>query len=105
APLVEGPVLLERPAGDGSIVLTAVIRGIDPQASPEAKSLVRHVRLGTNDLRGNNILVGWELTQELDARPGDIVNILPPGLAQRMLAQARRSEDGRSDEAFLPTEF
>jgi lipoprotein-releasing system permease protein len=105
APLVEGPILLERPAGDGSIVLTAVIRGIDPQASPEAKSLVRHVRLGTNDLRGNNILVGWELAQQLDARPGDIVNILPPGLAERMLAQARRSEDGRSDEAFLPTEF
>lgn len=105
APLVEGPVLLERPAGNGSIVQPSYVRGIDPRIGGDATPLLRNIRLGTNDLRGNGILVGWELARELDVRPGDTLNILPPGIAQRMISQARRNADGRSDEAFLPTEF
>jgi lipoprotein-releasing system permease protein len=105
APLVEGPVLLERPAEGGSVVLTPILRGVDPRLGRDATPLLDKIRLGTNDLRGNGLLVGWELARELDVQPGDRVNILPPGLAQRMLAQARRSRDGAADEAFLPTEF
>ncbi len=105
APLVEGPVLLERLAENGSMVLTPLVRGVDPGLGRDATPLLRNVRIGTNDLRGNGLLVGWELARELDVSPGDVVNILPPGLAQRMLAQARRSEEGVVDEAFLPTEF
>ncbi|MBL9127209.1 MAG: FtsX-like permease family protein [Verrucomicrobiales bacterium] len=105
APMVEGPVLLERPAEGGTVVLTPVVRGVDRRAGRDVTALLDKIRLGTNDLRGNGILLGWELARELDARPGDTVNILPPGLAQRMLSQARRNSDGRTDEAFLPTEF
>ncbi|MBL9136574.1 MAG: FtsX-like permease family protein [Verrucomicrobiales bacterium] len=105
APLVEGPVLLERPGDRGSMVLTPLVRGIDTRAGSEASPMVNLIRLGTNDLRGKGILVGWELARRLDVQPGDIVNILPPGVAQQMLAQARRQADGQSDEAFLPIEF
>ncbi|MGE3311214.1 MAG: ABC transporter permease [Limisphaerales bacterium] len=105
APLVEGPVLLERPAEGGSMVLTPIVRGVDRVAGRDVTALLDKIRLGTNDLRGNGILLGWELARELDAQPGDMVNVLPPGLAQRMLSQARRNSDGRTEEAFLPTEF
>ncbi len=105
APMVEGPVLLERPAEGGSMVLTPIVRGVDRVAGRDVTALLDKIRLGTNDLRGNGILLGWELAKELNASPGDLVNILPPGLAQRMLSQARRNADGRTDEAFLPTEF
>ncbi len=84
APLVEGPVLLERPAEGGSMVLTPIVRGVDRVAGRDVTALLDKIRLGTNDLRGNGILLGWELAKELDAQPGDMVNILPPGLAQRM---------------------
>ena len=96
APMVEGPVLLERPAEGGTVVLTPVVRGVDRRAGRDVTALLDKIRLGTNDLRGNGILLGWELARELDASPGDTVNILPPGLAQRMLSQARRSSDGRA---------
>ena len=105
APLVEGPVLIERPTDGGSMVLTPLVRGVDRRMGRDATPLLDNIRLGTNDLRGNGLLVGWELARELDVRPGDTVNILPPGLAQRMLSQARRNRDGQTDEAFLPTEF
>lgn len=105
APLVEGPVLLQRSTEQGSMVLTPIVRGVDPRQGREATPLLEHVRMGTNDLRGNGLLLGWELARELDVRPGDRVNILPPGLADRMLSQAQRNRDGMSDEAFLPTEF
>lgn len=105
APLVEGPVLLDRPNEHGSMVLTPLVRGILPTASRTDTPLLAKMADGTNDLRGNSVLIGLELARELDVRPGDVVNILPPGLAQRMLAQARRQEDRQTDEAFLPTEF
>lgn len=105
APLVEGPVLLERPAERGSTVLPSIVRGVDPRLAREATPFLKDIRLGTNDLRGNGLLVGWELARQLDVRPGDTVNILPPGLAQRMLSQARRRSEGTVDEAYLPTEF
>lgn len=103
-PWVEGPVLLESPAEEGAMVVTPLVRGIDPRLKDETP-LLSNVRLGTNDLRGNGLLVGWELARQLDLHPGDLVNILPPGLAQRMLSQARRRDEGGGDEAFLPTEF
>lgn len=105
SPLVEGPVLLQRQQEGGAMVLTPMVRGIDPAQRFASNSLLRNVRLGTNDLRGKGLLLGWELARELDARPGDRVDILPPALAQQMLSQARRSDDGQVHEAFLPTEF
>ncbi|MBX3744671.1 MAG: FtsX-like permease family protein [Verrucomicrobiae bacterium] len=105
APWVEGPVLLERPAEGGSIVLTPIVRGVDPRLGRDANPLLDNIRFGTNDLRGNGILLGYELARQLDAFPGDRVNILPPSVAQRMWSQARRSPDGQSDEIFAPLEF
>jgi lipoprotein-releasing system permease protein len=105
SPQVEGPVLLERPAERGAMVLTPLLRGIDPKTVGEPGSILRNVRLGTNDLRGKALFIGWELARQLDVKPGDVLNILPPGLAGRMLSQMRRSKDGGAEEAFLPTEF
>jgi lipoprotein-releasing system permease protein len=104
-PLVEGPVLLQRQQEGGAMVLTPLVRGVDPRQRIDSTSLLRNIKLGTNDLRGKGLLVGWELARELDVRPGDRVDILPPALAQQMLTQARRSEGGQVNEAFLPTEF
>ncbi len=104
-PFVEGPVLLQRQQETGAMVLTPMVRGIDPRAGLEATPLLKKIVSGTNDLRGKGLLVGWELAKALDVRPGDRVDILPPALAQQMLAQSRRSEDGEVREAFLPTEF
>lgn len=105
SPLVEGPVLLQRQQDGGAMVLTPLVRGVDVRLGPDAMPMVKNMRLGTNDLRGKGLLVGWELAQELDVRPGDRVDILPPALAQQMLTQARRSEEGGVKDAFLPTEF
>lgn len=105
APLVEGPILLERPGEGGSKVLTPWVRGVVPAASRNATPLLAKIAYGTNDLRGNGVLLGLELARELDVNPGDLVNILPPGIAERMLSQARRQGDRQTDEAFLPTEF
>jgi len=105
APSVEGPVLLDHPVEGGSISLAGVVRGIDRVAGRDVTALLDQIRLGTNDLRGNGILLGWELARQLDARPGDVINVLPPALAQMMYNQSKRNPDGRVDDPFLPTEF
>jgi lipoprotein-releasing system permease protein len=78
---------------------------VDPLLGRDSTPLLRNIRLGTNDLHGKGLLVGWELARELGVRPGDRVDILPPALAGQMVSEARRSEDGQMKEAFLPTEF
>lgn len=105
SPLVEGPVLLERPAEKGAMVLTPLLRGVDPKTVNDAGSMLKNIRLGTNDLRGKSLFVGWELARQLDVKPGDIVNILPPGLAGRMSSQWRRSQEEGAEEVYVPTEF
>jgi lipoprotein-releasing system permease protein len=102
APWVEGPIFLERPSEEGSTILTPILRGLDPRTSDTAP-LLKNIRLGTNTLRGNTVLIGWELAQQLDVIPGDVVNILPPGLVQRMWSAMR--EGSRPEEAYLPKEF
>ncbi len=104
SPLVEGPVVLERPAAGGSIVLTPIIRGVDPRLGTNATPMLRNIRAGTNDIRGRGILVGWDLAQELDVRPGDRVNLIAPSVAGRMIAEAQREPEG-GGEKFLPLEF
>lgn len=104
-PMVEGPVLMVRPAEGGSIVLTPILRGVVRVKGTTPTPLMDHVRSGTNDLRGNGLLLGWELARQMDVRPGDTVSILPPGLAERMLSQMQRNADGAAQEAYLPIEF
>ncbi|MCC6233379.1 MAG: FtsX-like permease family protein [Verrucomicrobiales bacterium] len=109
APWVEGPVLIERQMEGGAMVLTPIMRGVDRRAVASTP-LIQNVRQGTNDLRGNTILVGLQLARELDVRPGDVVSVLPPGLAKRMWAQLKKKKEaGGSDTAdeewSLPTEY
>lgn len=105
APLVEGPVLLRRPQKGGAMVLTPLVRGIDPRLGRDATALLKNIRLGTNDLHGKGLLVGWELAREINVVPGDRVEILPPAIAEQMVSQAQRSKDGGVDVGFLPIEF
>jgi lipoprotein-releasing system permease protein len=105
APWVEGIVLMRRNGEEGSIVMAPVIRGIDPRKGTDATPLLDTIRFGTNDLRGRGILLGLELARELGARPGDLVDVLPPAIVERIVAQARESDDGRIHEAPLPTEY
>lgn len=109
APMVEGPVLLERPSPQGAIVITPIVRGIDPRVGRDATTLLRDIRLGTNDLRGKGILIGWELAHELEVKPGDHVNLIAPSVAGQMLAEAQRQRGGDDEagngERFLPVEF
>lgn len=108
APWVEGPVLVERPLNEGSIVLTPILRGVERRAA-DVTPLIQNLRRGTNDLRGNTVLVGLQLARELDVQPGDVVSILPPGLAQRMWSQMRKrdkaKDEGAAEEWTLPTEY
>jgi lipoprotein-releasing system permease protein len=103
APFVFGPVLLEKRDETGARVWAPYLRGVDPRFAGDAGPLLGRVVKGTNDLRGPALLVGRELAFNLGLRVGDVVNILPPALLQKMARD--RVRPGGPDEAYLPTEF
>lgn len=102
APFVQGKVLLEtQPPAGGSLVDAPVVRGVDPQREAGVSDLPKSVKDGAFDLRGNGLIVGRELANNLGLRVGDQVSIFSPANFKKM-KDSRRSG---KEEAALPDEY
>jgi lipoprotein-releasing system permease protein len=102
APFVQGKVLLEtQPPAGGSLVDAPVVRGVDPQREGGVSDLPKSVTNGVFDLRGNGLVVGRELANNLGLRVGDRVSIYSPANLKKM-KDSRRSG---KEEAVMPDEY
>ncbi len=102
APFVQGKVLLEtQPPAGGSLVDAPVVRGVDPQREGGVSDLPKSIKEGVFDLRGNGLVVGRELANNLGLRVGDRVSIYSPANLKK-LKDSRRSG---KEEAALPDEY
>lgn len=102
APFVQGKVLLEtQPAVGGSMVDAPVVRGVDARREADVSDLPKSIKQGTFDLRGNGLIVGRELANNLGVRVGDRVAIYSPANLKKM-KDSRRSG---KEESALPDEF
>ena len=85
APFVQGKVLLEtQPETGGSVVDAPVVRGVDAQREGGVSDLPKSVTNGVFDLRGNGLVVGRELANNLGLRVGDRVSIYSPANLKKM---------------------
>ncbi|MEN9574294.1 MAG: hypothetical protein RL514_2149 [Verrucomicrobiota bacterium] len=102
APFVQGKVMLETQPADGrSVVDAPVVRGVDPQREGGVSDLPKSVISGAFDLRGNGLVLGRELANNLGLRVGDRVSIYSPANLKKM-KDSRRSA---KEEAVLPDEY
>jgi lipoprotein-releasing system permease protein len=102
APFVQGKVLLEtQPTVGGSMVDAPVVRGVDARREADVSDLPKSIKQGTFDLRGNGLIVGRELANNLGVRVGDRVAIYSPANLKKM-KDSRRSG---KEESALPDEF
>ncbi len=102
APFVQGKVLLEtQPPVGGSMVDAPVVRGVDARREADVSDLPKSIKQGTFDLRGNGLIVGRELANNLGVRVGDRVAIYSPANLKKM-KDSRRSG---KEESALPDEF
>ncbi|MFM8470109.1 MAG: ABC transporter permease [Limisphaerales bacterium] len=106
APFVQGKVMLEtQPATGGSLVDAPIVRGVDPQREGGVSDLPKSVKEGAFDLRGNGLIVGRELANNLGLRVGDRVEIFSPAVAKKMRDAMKRSEGKGLTEVVRPDEY
>lgn len=102
APFVQGKVLLEtQPPVGGSLVDAPVVRGVDAQREGGVSDLPKSIKEGEFNLRGNGLVLGRELANNLGLRVGDRVSIYSP-------ANLKKMKDGRrsgKEEAVMPDEY
>lgn len=108
APFVLGQVLVETQAreiapGETNAPLVAApwIRGVDPTRESEVSVLPDSIVAGEFSVRGNGVLVGRDLANDLDLGIGDVLSIHSPRNLIRMREAYRKGDD----EAILPDEF
>lgn len=102
APFVQGKVLLEtQPPVGGSMVDAPVVRGVDARREADVSDLPKSIKQGTFDLRGNGLIVGRELANNLGVRVGDRVAIYSPANLKKMKDSRRTGKE----ESALPDEF
>jgi len=102
APFVQGKVLLEtQPTVGGSMVDAPVVRGVDARREADVSDLPKSVTNGVFDLRGNGLIVGRELANNLGVRVGDRVAIYSPANLKKMKDSRRTGKE----ESALPDEF
>jgi lipoprotein-releasing system permease protein len=102
APFVQGKVLLEtQPTVGGSMVDAPVVRGVDARREADVSDLPKSIKQGTFDLRGNGLIVGRELANNLGVRVGDRVAIYSPANLKKMKDSRRTGKE----ESALPDEF
>ena len=102
SPFVQGKVMMEtQPPAGGSVVDAPVVRGVDPQREADVSDLPKSVISGAFDLRGNGLVVGRELANNLGLRVGGRVSIYSP-VSLKKMKDSRRSG---KDEAVLPDEY
>ncbi|NDA65788.1 MAG: FtsX-like permease family protein [Verrucomicrobia bacterium] len=106
APFVQGKVMLETQSdGNGSLVDAPVVRGVDTGRGEGVADLRTNIISGEFNLRGNGLLVGRELANNLGLRVGDHVEITSPALAKKMREAMRRSEGKDLTEVRKPDEY
>lgn len=102
APYVMGQVLVETQPAEGSPrVLAPVVRGVDAERERRVSVVPASVTRGTNDLRGNGVLVGRALADRLEIGVGDALAIYSIRDLQTMRANARAGRE----EAILPGDY
>lgn len=93
APYVLGQVFMEtQPEVGEPVSLAPYVRGVDPKLEEQVSVLPKSVVEGSFDLRGNRILIGREMADELRLRVGDHVDILSPRDLRKM-KQSRTKAD------------
>src|SRR5688572_16661626 len=76
APFVVGQVMVKTQPTEGKPrTMAPWIRGIDPQLESGVSTLLSAIVAGTNDLRGNGLLVGSGFAQLLNLHVGDNVAV------------------------------
>ena len=106
APFVQGKVLLEtQPSAGGSVVDAPVVRGVDPQREAGVSDLPRSVKEGEFNLRGNGLVVGRELANNLGLRVGDHVELTSPALAKKWREEMKRNDGKQPTEVRKPDEY
>ena len=106
APFVQGKVLLEtQPSATGAVVDAPVVRGVDVQREGGVTDLPKSVKEGAFDLRGNGLVVGRELANNLGLRVGDRVEITSPAIAKKMRDAMKRADSREPVEVRKPDEY
>jgi lipoprotein-releasing system permease protein len=102
APFVQGKVLLEtQPPVGGTLVDAPIVRGVDAQREGGVSDLPKSIKEGEFNLRGNGLILGRELANNLGLRVGDRVSIYSPANLKKMKDSRRNGKE----EAVLPDEY
>lgn len=107
APFVTGPVMVKTQPIQGSAKMVfPMIRGIDPKVERNVSALLSSIVDGTNDVRGNGILVGHEFALNLKVRVGDRLSLYSARDIEKWDEIVKKSR-GKEElqEGLLPTEF
>lgn len=106
APFVQGKVLLEtQPGAGGSVVDAPVVRGVDAEREGGVSDLPKSVKQGEFNLRGNGLVVGRELANNLGLRVGDHVELTSPALAKKWREEMKRNDGKQPTEVRKPDEY
>ena len=107
APFLYSQVLVETQPDDGEgIGFAPVIRGVDQKRENQVSVLLSSVVEGTNDVRGNGVLVGRSLAFDLGLSVGDRLAIYSiPELRKMQDSWRKKRDGGELNEAFLPSEY
>lgn len=107
APYVLGQVMVQtQPEFGNSQVIFPVVRGIEAKREAALTVLLSSIVDGTNEVRGDRVLVGREFAMKMDLHVGDRLAIYSVRHFERFSQLLKKkSEREESDEAFLPHEF
>lgn len=107
SPFVYGQVLAKtQPIVGEGIRFAPVIRGIEARRESQVSILLSSIVEGTNDVRGNGVLVGRSLALNLGLGVGDRLAIYSIPELERMEKEFQRPRNaGEETEAFLPSEY
>lgn len=108
APYVLGQVMVQTQPETGSPqVIFPVVRGIDAKREAALTVLLSSIVEGTNEVRGDRVLVGREFAMKMDLRVGDRLAIYSVRHFERFshLLKKKKSDEPEPDEAYLPHEF
>jgi len=102
APYVLGQVVVKTQPAEGSPrVVVPLLRGADPRWEGSISSLLGSVKLGTNDLRGYNLLIGRQLAESMNVHVGDALAIYSVRQLEKWDANRKRG----SEEAPLAEDY
>lgn len=109
APFVYSQVLVEtQPEHGDGIAFAPVIRGVDSKREDSVSILLSSKSLvqGTNDVRGNGVLVGRSVAFDLGLSVGDRLAIYSIPELKKMNNERRQNRDGgEPNETYLPSEY